>query len=277
MNKKNFDLWMTSIDDRYLEEALEPPKKKNSYRSIALIAAACLVLVCTGMLLRHALLPSDNITRERFTQDGAKYTMLSCETEEPQNISGRKDTENSLIWTTGGLEFKLCSTKDVAWVSWYDSNTKTQWCLSTDASTLALLTTASEIVEELGYNVAIAPEAATDITYDAFRINNLAVAETTFLLDGIRYSYRMAATYETSLPFADISGTGTNYENHITSKVGWCPAELYYTETGAGKIIWFDIVPGLLYSLSMENGASEKALLTPARELFSPAQDAADW
>lgn len=277
MNKKEFELWMTSIDNSYLEEALKPPKKKRSYRSIALVAAACLVLVCTGMLLRHALLSSDDITRERFTQDGAKYTIISRTAEEPQNISGREDTENSLIWTTGGLEFKLCSTKDVAWVSWYDTNTKTQWCLSTDASTLALLTTASEIVEELGYNVAIAPEGATDITYDAFRINNLAVAETTFLLDSIRYSYRMAATYETVLPFADISGTETNYEHHVTAEVGWCPAELYYTENGAGKIIWFDIVPGLLYSLSMETGASEESLLSLAHELFSPAQDEADW
>lgn len=283
MNNKHFNLWMTSIDDSYLEEAAQPPQKKQTIKSAALAVAACLVLAATGLLLGHTLLlqnstPKDSITKEYFVKEGTDYTLLSCEAAEPTDISGIETAETEpLIWIAAGLEIKLCSTRDMAWVSWYDTNTSTQWCLTSKTSTLALLTTAREIVEDLGYNVAVAPEDATDITYDAFLLNNLTVAETTFLLDGVRYCFRMAATAEVSMDFADISGTGTNYGTHCSTEVGWCPAETYYTENGYGKIIWFDIAPGLLYSLSMETNASEETLLTLAHELFSPAQDAASW
>ena len=213
MNKKNFERWMNSIDDTYLEEAARPAKAKISYRALVLAAAACLVLTATGLILRHAVLSEgsatpdttlaknqeteDGITKEQFTKEGISYTLLTCTANEPTDISGMEasDTE-PLVWVAGGLELKLCSTKDIAWSSWYDTNTNTQWCLKANTSSLALLTTAKDIVEELGYNVAVAPEGATDITYDAFLLNDLTVAETTFVLDGIRYSYRMAATYE---------------------------------------------------------------------------------
>ena len=39
-----------------------------------------------------------------------------------------------------------------------------------------------------------------------------------------------------------------------------------------GKIIWFDIVPGVEYSLSVESGASENSLIAMANELFTPLQ-----
>jgi hypothetical protein len=54
--------------------------------------------------------------------------------------------------------------------------------------------------------------------------------------------------------------------------VSWCPARVYYNAGGEGKIVWFDIVPGLLYSLTMSNGASEKALEEMASQLYTPAQ-----
>lgn len=309
MNKKKFDLWMTSIDDSYLEEASVVPEKSKRYRILLPVVAACLILAVTGLFIRHGRLqdqdsdqpshlaensipstvpafaptsasmvePEDEVTRKYFSKNGTDYTMLSCEAAEATDISGLDNTAEPLVWYAGGLEIKLCSTKDMAWASWYDTNTGTQWCLMSETSSLSLLTTASEIVAELGYNVAVAPEGATDITYDAFRINDLTVAETTFLFGDIRYRYRMAATADISEDFADISGTGTNYDTHITTEIAWCPAKAYYTETGYGKIIWFDIVPGLLYSLSMETNSSEEALLQMARTLFAPAQDTAAY
>ena len=282
MNKKGFDIWMNSIDNQYLEEAAKIPKRSRRYRYLALAAAACLFFASTGLLYRYTIQqnnsPDDTITREYFAKGGADYTVLSCEATEPTDISGMETADaEPLVWYAGGLEFKLCSTRDTVWTSWYDYTTGTQWCLISDTSSLALLTTAKDMVEELGYHIAVAPENATDITYDAFRLNDLVVAETTFLLDDVRYSYRMAATYEISEDFSDISGTGELYSSHKTSEVGWCPARIYYTENGYGKIIWFDIVPGLLYSLSMETNASEETLLSLAHDLFTPAQDAADW
>ncbi|MBP3594913.1 MAG: hypothetical protein J6J44_10325 [Lachnospiraceae bacterium] len=299
MNKKKFEHWMNSIDDTYLEEAAVPMKKKN-YRYFAMAAAACLVLAATGLLLRQGLLPDTQSPNEppeisgepdtcelitkQFTKydeiknEDIEYTILSHIVAEPADLSGMEAADaEPLVWVVDGLEIKLCSTNDMAWASWYDANQGTQWCLKANTSTLSLLTTAMDIVQDLGYNVNVAPADAVNITYNAFLLNGLTVAETSFVIEDIRYSFRMAATSEIAEDFADISGTGTEYDMQTASEVGWCPAKLYFNENGEGKIIWFDIVPGLLYSLSMETNASEEALLTMAHELFSPAQDAANW
>ena len=308
--KKNFELWMTAIDDAYLEEAAIPAKKKKNYKALALAAAACLVLVSTSLLrhgrvssppsitpeelkkygytfelpedatkISYGLLPEESAVPSQaevhFTSHGNEYTLRASKTDEATDLSGQEAADTPpLVWAASGLDFKLCSTSVTVWVDWYDSGTGTQWCLLSDAAhdTLALLTTAEELVKELGYNVAVAPDNATDITYNAFLYDSLTVAETTFYMDNNHYSYRMAATWEITSPFADISGTDTDYASHVSAEVGWCPAEIYFNEGGAGKIIWFDIVPGLLYSLTRENGASEETLLALANELFSPAQ-----
>lgn len=44
------------------------------------------------------------------------------------------------------------------------------------------------------------------------------------------------------------------------------------SEDGSGKVIWFDIAPGLLYSLTMDNNASEEALLPLAEQIYTPVQ-----
>ena len=56
------------------------------------------------------------------------------------------------------------------------------------------------------------------------------------------------------------------------AKVLWCPAVISYDESGAGKITWFDVAPGLVYSLSADSGASRDALLDMVNRLFTPAQ-----
>ena len=69
----------------------------------------------------------------------------------------------------------------------------------------------------------------------------------------------------------DISGLGS-FSLSAAGKVSYCDAQLSYDEDGAGKIIWFDIVPGVEYSLSVESGASEDSLIAMANELFTPLQ-----
>ena len=302
MNKQKFKLWMDSIDDKYLEEATCIQGKKHHFRYTLLAIAVCLVLASVSVLLHQGMLtdwkankesnlvnntptettapeitPDNGITQEYFVKNGCDYTLLSCEASEPTEISGIESDTPPLVWLAGSIEIKLCSTNDATWASWFDTNTNNQWCLLSNTNSLNLLTTAADIVKELGYNVAVAPEAATNNTYNAFLLNNLTVSETTFILDGIRYSYRIASTNEKSEDFADISGTTIAYDNTLRTEIGWCPAKLSYTENKTGKIIWFDIVPGLLYSLSMENAATEESLLSMAHSLFTPAQDNADW
>ena len=136
-----------------------------------------------------------------------------------------------------------------------------------------MLTTASQILRATGLDVTVAPEQAENITYNAFRLDGLTVAETTFQLGGITYAYRMAGTSELMEDFADISGLAGSFDQIAAGEVFWCRAKLSFNEGGQGKILWFDLVPGILYSMSMDTGASEEALLDMANSLFKPAQE----
>ena len=74
--------------------------------------------------------------------------------------------------------------------------------------------------------------------------------------------------------YHDLSGQkDAAYENQSQAELGWCMADLYWNEGGTGKILWLDLAPGLVYSLSVENGASEAVLLGMAETLFTPVQD----
>ena len=115
-----------------------------------------------------------------------------------------------------------------------------------------------------GLNVTVAPEYAENITYNAFLLDGLTVAETTFRIDGITYAYRMAGTVELLDDFTDISDLNTSFGHTSAGEVFWCTAKVSFDAGGQGKVLWFDLVPGILYSLSMDSGASEEALLDMA-------------
>lgn len=89
---------------------------------------------------------------------------------------------------------------------------------------------------------------------NAFEQDGLTVAETQFTLKGANYVYRTASTSEVTL--TDISGEAGTYAENTQSKVLWCDAQVYFTQGGSGKILWLDVVPGLVYSLRVESGAS---------------------
>lgn len=209
-----------------------------------------------------------------YTEGGAAYTCRALKTDAPTDISGMYyEWDESLDWSVGTLSLQLRDNGDgEAWIGWYAPAEGTQWCLSGGADRLELLHSAQSIVDNLGYDLAVAPENAEDVYYNAFLLDGLTVGETTFTLDGVNCVFRMASTGEVGEDFADISGDGTAYAQTGAGQVSYCPARFAYDEGGAGKIVWFDVVPGLLYSLRMDEGASESALLALAEQLFVPAQ-----
>ena len=73
--------------------------------------------------------------------------------------------------------------------------------------------------------------------------------------------------------FADISGMEGPFGQNTEGEVLWCSAKLSFDEGGQGKIVWFDVVPGILYSLRAESGASADMLQNMAVQLFEPVQD----
>ena len=291
-----FRTLMNAVDDDLLEEAMMVEKRKRPLTWIGVAVAACLLLV-VGSLMRPGVtmatlsgmgydmkLPekAEHIRYEiisihdreaaqaSFVIRDTKYVYQAVKTVEQQPLS---DSGEVLSWNVGNVDIQLSSSGASTSVSWYRAEEQTQWYLTADADSLEVLTTASQILQATGLNVAVAPADARNITYNAFLLDGLTVAETTFELDGITYAYRMAATMELGEDFADISGIDGPFAESIESRVLWCRAKLRFDRGGRGKVVWFDVVPGILYSLSMDSGASEAALLDLATELFVPAQE----
>ena len=298
-----FRILMQSVDDDLLEEAMQPVRRNKGLRWVVSAAAcACVLLVLSLSMLRPSapsvslgelremgyvlMLPEtvEVMSYELVTLDdrcGAQARFLVGDTEyvyreekSPQPRPLASGTQVQLLsWNTANLDIQLYTGTDSTSVSWYTSENQTQGYLTAQADSLAVLTTASQILRSTGLDVTVAPEEAQDITYNAFLLDGLTVAETTFVLDGIRFSYRMAATTELLEDFKDISGMAGPFERISAGEVAWCRAKINYTLGGQGRIIWFDVVPGILYSMSMDRDASDEVLQALANELFEPAQD----
>ena len=297
-----FRLVMNAVDDDLLEEAIAPMKRKNRLPWISAAVAACLMLVMgatfasnrnpevtftdladmgyvmnlpedAGQIRCEILSPADGDgAQASFQIRDTEYVYRVVKTPEQQRLSDQAEAE-VLTWNSGNLEIQLLSSSSSTSVSWYIPEDQTQWYLSAQAGALEVLTTASQILRTTGLDVTVAPESAENITYNAFLLGDLTVAETTFVVDGITYSYRMAATLDLAEDFADISGMEGPYEQYTAGEVLWCSAKLSFHEGGQGKIIWFDVAPGILYALSVESGASTDMLQNMAIQLFEPAQD----
>ena len=296
-----FHTLMNAVDDDLLEEAMSPVKRRTPIPWIGAAIAACLVLVigvaqCAGRVppvtaaqlaemgyemklpekaekIRYEIvsLAEQKAAQASFMIQGTKYIYQTVKTQEQLQLSTSKD--QLLSWDAGMLDIQLLSSPSATSVSWYLEEEQTQCYLSAHADTRKVLTTASQILRATGLNVTVAPADAENVTYNAFRVDGLTVAETTFQLDGITYAYRMAGTSELPEKITDISGLEGSFDHVSAGDVYWCRAKVVFNEGGQGKILWFDVVPGILYSMTMDSGASEEALLNTANSLFQPAQD----
>lgn len=204
-----------------------------------------------------------------YTLDGTAYTCRAAKASDPENISGLYETwDQDLSWTVGEAQLQLCTNNLTGYVSWFLPDEGQQWCVSSSGSDAELLENARILAAGLGQELATAPEGAEDVVISVFSQDGRTVAETAFTLSGARWVYRTAPG---ELELVDISGLGS-FSLSAAGKVSYCDAQLSYDEGGVGKIIWFDIVPGIEYSLSVDTGASAEALTNMADTLFIPMQ-----
>lgn len=297
-----FRLLMDAVDEDLLEEALTPVKRQNPLPWISVAIAACLLLVIGFPLfsghtpavssaqlsemgydmklpekaehVRYQVvtLSEREAAQASFVIQDTKYIYQAVKTPEQQQLSNSMSDDQVLSWHAGDLDIQLVSSPATTSVSWYLEEDETQCYLTANANTLEVLTTASQILRATGLDVTVAPKAAENITYNAFLLNGLTVAETTFQIGDVTYAYRMAGTMELLEDFEDVSGQDGPYQQIAAGKVFWCRAKLSFNEDGQGKILWFDLAPGILYSLTMDSDASEEALLDMANSLFEPTQ-----
>ena len=302
--RNKFQLLMNSIDADLLEEAQTPVKRKKSHAWVGVAVAASLLLTI-GLIrfpsnapvvtfaelsdmgydirlpeeaekVRYEIvtLAEREGAQASFTLQDTQYVYQAVKIQEAQHLTDGDQAEAQVLsWNAGQLDLQLLSSSSSTSVSWYMEDEATQYYLTANTDAQKVLTTASQILGIIGLDVTVAPENAENITYNAFLLDGMTVAETTFQIDGITYAYRMAGTLELLENYADISGLNGSFEQIATGEVFWCSAKLSYNTGEQGKILWFDLVPGILYSMSMDSDASEEALLEMANSLFEPAQD----
>lgn len=220
------------------------------------------------------------MTQTCVTIDGSEYTYRALQTDEAEDISGMYyDWEDTLFWTVDNVELQLQVCEEASLLTWYDPVKETECSISVTGDINqreSFMNNAREIMEILGYNVSVAPEGASDVYYRVQKVGDLVAGETSFVYEGVAYAYRIASTIEVKEDFDDISGTTDDFEQEKEGKVQYCPARLSYNTGKNGKIVWFDVVPGLLYSITMEDKAAEASLLSMAEMIFVPAQGEVD-
>ncbi|MDO4176207.1 MAG: hypothetical protein Q4D99_01850 [Bacillota bacterium] len=159
---------------------------------------------------------------------------------------------------------------------------------------------ADDIVQATGISLD-APEGATDVAYsyiDATSDDGYPIAQVEFTLDGQEYCYRCQMTDELSLcgddnPEADpdalmaslndqinigaeLAGIYCEWESAANTMVSYCDAVCGINEGKEGFVAWLDVVPGALYSLSMDKGANQGDLTKTAEKCFVPMQGEVD-
>lgn len=301
MNKNKFNLIMISLDEELLLEAKQPMKTSKNRNNFWIAAAACIALMLIPIFgvqqritaselsalgynitlpetvdnPKYQLIKSANSEKAKayFTLYGNSYTYEVVKADHPSSYSASSSSADSVLtWKSNGLDLCMVQSDSDLSVSWYLQDTHTQHTLSTSKDNVQLLNTAREVLLLTGLDLADAPEHAENIQYRVFLYSDLVVAETTFLYNHTQYTYRMAAIQEIPESIVDISELNSSFSSVVPGNVDHCLAKISFNLNKDGKIIWYDVVPGIAYSLSVESYATEDLLLQVANEIFEPVQ-----
>lgn len=128
-----------------------------------------------------------------------------------------------------------------------------------------------EEFEACSFNLT-APEGAEDIKYFSIAGGDNAITQMSFTLDGAKYSIRVQPTNITSGELPDISGMFYEWTHTEEVQVGYNTAHFYCRDGGPGHICWLDVVPGLLYDLSVDTGADRDTMASLAELCCPPVQ-----
>ena len=121
-----------------------------------------------------------------------------------------------------------------------------------------------EILEVLGIRFN-EPEGASGVRYS---IIGGKTAQMDFVWNGVECTARISG--EPS--FTDISGMYFSWKSEISTKIELCDAVVKLAESGGsttGVCLWYDIVPGLMCSVSMKNDATQELLEAIARQVYT--------
>ena len=134
--------------------------------------------------------------------------------------------------------------------------------------------TADQLTEASGLSFGV-PEGAEDVAYRYLEKDGLA--EMQFTWEGDEFCARIQPAVE----WTDISGMYFDWENEEEVAIGHCRGVIGQAQTGSEdwieRCMWFDAVPGLMYSLAVYSTDLDGLDLTVLAEaVYIPAQGDAD-
>ena len=122
------------------------------------------------------------------------------------------------------------------------------------------------ILEKVGVSLP-APDFANSASW--FVINgNPVIGELRFAVGEQNYCYRVAQ----AVSYSDISGMYYTWTNSGSASVDYNNATVCFIPGEQGIIQWYDVVPGVMYSLSVDSGADAAGLTEMANKIFKPLQ-----
>lgn len=125
--------------------------------------------------------------------------------------------------------------------------------------------------EEQGLLETELPMGAKNVVGNGCEINGVLAGEIRFELRGVDWTYRSAVIAADGDTIPDISGVEGDFKT-LETQVHHCDAVVSVSEDGVGKILWYDVVPGVAYSLSMAENANGDTLQSIANLMFTPLQ-----
>lgn len=127
------------------------------------------------------------------------------------------------------------------------------------------------VLAATGFDMEV-PEGATDVIYSYLEEDKLAQMD--YVLDGMTFVYRMQMTDE----FTDISGMEYQWDSENDGDVSGREAKYYAyvgsdVEDSVQTVNWYDVVPGVMYSLSaMGSDLDGMDIQYYAENIFVPLQ-----
>ena len=134
--------------------------------------------------------------------------------------------------------------------------------------------TAQELQEATGLTFGV-PEGAENVIYRCLRSENLA--EMQFTLGNDAYCARIQPAALEQGELMDISGMYFDWENEEAITIGHCYGTIGQAQDGSAAwmelCLWYDLAPGLMYSLSVYTADPDGMDLTAvAGQVYIPAQ-----
>ena len=134
--------------------------------------------------------------------------------------------------------------------------------------------TEEELLAAGGMNFAL-PEDAENVIYRYLASQELS--ETQFTLFGDEFCARVQPADLNPGELMNISGMYFDWENVEEVNVSYCPGSIGMAQTGSESwveiCLWYDIVPGLMYSLTVSTADPDGLdLAALAEQIFVPAQ-----